>query len=273
MNTGRNPSASITAAGADGLAALRARPSSAVVGLDFDGTLAPIVDDPAAARAQPGAADALARLAPRLGGLAVVTGRPAGVAVEYGGFDGIDGLVVLGQYGRERWESGTLTVPEPPPGVAEARAKLPGVLAAVQAPPEVFVEDKGLALAVHTRRCAEPQVALDRLRSLLAALAERTGLVVEPGRFVLELRPPGMDKGHALRALLAERGAPSAVLFAGDDLGDLAAFDLLDELRADGVPVVKVCSGSTEVAELADRADAVVDGPPGVVAFLDGLLP
>ncbi|POM25631.1 Trehalose-phosphate phosphatase [Actinomadura rubteroloni] len=264
---------SVTSVGADGLDALRSHPSTAVLGLDFDGTLAPIVDDPAAARAHPGAAGALARLAPRLGGLAVITGRPAGIAVEYGGFAGIDGLVVLGQYGRERWESGTLTVPEPPPGVAEARAKIPGILAASGAPPEVFVEDKGLALAVHTRRCAEPQVALDRLRSLLAALAERTGLAVEPGRFVLELRPPGMDKGAALRGFLAERADPSAVLFAGDDLGDLAAFDALDDLRDAGVPVVKVCSGSAEVTELAARADVVVDGPPGVVAFLDGLLP
>jgi trehalose 6-phosphate phosphatase len=271
-----SPSHSLTAAGADGLDALRGDPSRAVLGFDFDGTLAPIVADPAAARAHPGAAPALARLAPRVAALVIVTGRPAAVAVELGGFAGIDGLVVLGQYGRERWESGELTAPEPPPGVAEARAKLPGVLAASGAPAEVYVEDKGLALAVHTRRCAEPQVALDRLRSIVAALAERTGLVVEPGRFVLELRPPGMDKGQALRAFVDERvpagSRPSAVLFAGDDLGDLAAFDAIDRLRAEGVPGVKLCSGSAEVTAIAERADLVVDGPAGVVEFLDGLL-
>ncbi|MFC4056592.1 trehalose-phosphatase [Actinomadura syzygii] len=267
-----NSPRSATAAGTDGLDAIRKAPAAAVLGFDFDGTLAPIVDDPAAARAHPGAAPALARLAPLVGALVIVTGRPAAVAVEYGGFEGIDGLVVLGQYGLERWESGALTEPEPPPGVAEARAKLPGVLAAAGAAPGVFVEDKRHALAVHTRRCAEPEVALERLRSLVAALAERTGLVVEPGRFVLELRPPGMDKGRALRSFLDERGErPSAVLFAGDDLGDLAAFDAIDELRADGVPGVLVCSGSTEVTALADRADLVVDGPPGVVALLEAL--
>ncbi len=263
----------MTAAGAAGLDAIRTAPEGAVLGFDFDGTLAPIVADPAAARAHPRAAEALAGLATRVGAIVVITGRPAAVAVEYGGFAGIDGLVVLGQYGLERWEAGVLTAPEPPPGVSEARAKLPGVLAASGAPAEVFIEDKGRALAVHTRRCAEPQVALERLRSLLAALAERTGLVVEPGRFVLELRPPGMDKGRALRTFLDERGSrPSAVLFAGDDLGDLAAFDAIDALRDEGVPGVTVCSGSTEVTALAERADLVVDGPSGVVDLLGTLL-
>ncbi|MFQ6198729.1 trehalose-phosphatase, partial [Streptomyces sp. NPDC000405] len=79
----------VTEAGRDGLAALLARPERAVVALDFDGTLAPIVPDPERARAHPGAVPALARLAPRLGSVAVVTGRPAGVAVRYGGFAGI----------------------------------------------------------------------------------------------------------------------------------------------------------------------------------------
>ncbi|WP_344591012.1 trehalose-phosphatase [Actinomadura vinacea] len=272
-----NPSHPLTAAGAGGLDALRDDPAGAVLGFDFDGTLAPIVDDPAAARAHPQAAPALARLAPRVAALVVITGRPAAVAVEHGGFEGIDGLVVLGQYGLERWVNGELTAPEPPPGVAEARAKLPEILKASGAPAEVYVEDKGRALAVHTRRCAEPQVALDRLRSLMDALAERTGLVVEPGRFVLELRASGMDKGRALRGFVDEvkpsGSRPSAVLFAGDDLGDLAAFDTIDALRAEGVPGVKVCSGSTEVTALAERADLVVDGPDGVIEFLETLLP
>jgi trehalose 6-phosphate phosphatase len=77
-----------------------------------------------------------------------------------------------------------------------------------------------------------------------------------------------MDKGHALSLFLAERAARS-VLFAGDDLGDLAAFEAV---RASGLPGVTVCSGSAEVAELAERADIVVDGPDGVVALLSELV-
>lgn len=260
-----------TAAGAEGLAAIRKNPGAAVIAVDFDGTIAPIVDDPAAARAHPQAAAVLARLAPRVGAIAIITGRPAALAVELGGFAGVGGLTVLGQYGMERWESGVLTAPEPPPGVAEAREKLPRVLAAAGAPEGTHIEDKGRALAVHTRRAAEPEVALERLRSILVALAERTGLVVEPGRLVLELRPSGMDKGAALRGFVAERPAVSAVLYAGDDLGDLAAFEAVEALRAQGLPGVKVCSGSTEVSELAELADLIVDGPDGVVRLLAGL--
>ena len=256
-----------TPAGAAALAAIKERPAGAVIALDFDGTLAPIVDDPHAARALPDAAGALARLASLVNAVAIITGRPAGAAVEYGGFAEISGLTVLGQYGAERWESGVLHVPEPPPGVAEVRAKLPRILEAAGAPMGTAIEDKGRALAVHTRRTAEPQVAIDRLRGVVAALAERTGLTVEPGRYVLELRPPGMDKGAALRAFVAERGA-KAVLYGGDDLGDLAAYDAVEELRGRGVAGVTVCSSSDEVTELADRADVVVDGPAGVVRLL-----
>ncbi|MGH3387533.1 MAG: trehalose-phosphatase [Actinomadura sp.] len=261
-----------TAAGAEGLAAIRKSPGEAVIALDFDGTLAPIVDDPASARAHPRAASTLARLAPQVGSIVIITGRPAALAVRLGGFDGIDGLTVLGQYGLERWESGALTAPEPPAGVAEAREKLPRVLAAAGAPQGTHIEDKGHALAVHTRRTAEPEVALERLRSILVALAERTGLVVEPGRLVIELRPPGIDKGMALRDFVAARPAVSAVLYAGDDLGDLAAYAAVDALRAAGLPGVKVCSGSAEVTELAEQADLNVDGPDGVVGLLTDLV-
>lgn len=257
-----------TPAGAEGLAAIVAAPGKALVALDFDGTLSPIVDDPANARALEGVPAALAELARHVGKVAVITGRPAAVAVEYGRLAGIKGIVVLGQYGRERWENDVLRTPEPPPGVAEARAKLPRVIEG--APAGVAIEDKGHALAVHTRRAAEPEVALERLRSLVAALAERTGLVVEPGRFVLELRPPGMDKGAALRGLVAELGS-AAVLYAGDDLGDLAAYDAVEALRAEGVPGVMVCSGSDEVTALAERADLVVDGPPGILRMVESL--
>ena len=259
-----------TTDGAAAFTAILEHPREAVIALDFDGTLAPIVDDPAAARAHPDAPAALARLAPRVNAVAIITGRPAALAVEYGGFAQISGLVVLGQYGAERWAAGRLSSPEPPPGVAEVRAKLPRILEAAGAPEGTSIEDKGNALAVHTRRAAEPQVAIDRLRGVVAALAERTGLAVEPGRYVLELRPPGMDKGGALRAFVAERSA-TAVLYAGDDLGDLAAFAAVEEMRGQGVAGVTVCSSSDEVTVLAERADMVVDGPPGVVALLTAL--
>jgi trehalose 6-phosphate phosphatase len=259
-----------SAAGRAGLAALLRAPGAALIGLDFDGTLSPIVADPAAARAYPGAAAALRRLAPLAGTLAVITGRPALSAVEYAGLESVPGIIVLGHYGRQRWEAGELTSPPVPPGLAAAREQLPGILARAGAPEGTWTEDKGDALAVHTRRTAEPARALELLLGPLAALAERTDLVIEPGRLVIELRPAGSDKGLALKNLASQR-IPSATLFCGDDLGDRPAFRAVAELRAAGIPGVTVCAGSAEVSVLADEADLVVDGPAGVVALLDSL--
>ncbi|MFJ8664268.1 trehalose-phosphatase [Streptomyces sp. NPDC093600] len=264
-----------TPAGRDGLAALLARPEKAVVALDFDGTLAEIVPDPEQARAHPGAVPALAALAPRIASIAVVTGRPAGVAVRYGGFAGVPGLehlVVLGHYGAERWDAvtGTVQAAPPHPGVAAVRAELPGFLARVGAWPGTWIEEKGRAVAVHTRRASDPQGAFEALKGPLGDLAARHGLVLEPGRMVLELRPPGMDKGVALAEYVREVGAGS-VLYAGDDLGDLPAYAAVEKLRSDGTPGLLVCSGSAEVTEVSDRADLSVPGPAAVVRFLADL--
>ncbi len=259
-----------TPEGAAGLAAIVADPGHALIALDFDGTLAPIVAEPSAARPHPDVLPALERLATGVGTLAIITGRPAPAAVELGGFAGIPGLIVIGHHGFERWEGGQLTSPPPPPEVAAARARLPGALAAAGAPEGTWVEDKGHALVVHVRRTADPQAALARLTGPMAEFAEQTGLDSKPGRLVIELRPSGIDKGTALTALIAERD-PAAILFAGDDLGDLPAFEAVRAARAAGRKGVAVCSASDEVTALAAHADLVVDGPKEVAALLAAL--
>jgi trehalose 6-phosphate phosphatase len=264
-----------TELGRIGLAALIAEPARAVVAVDFDGTLAPIVADPDDARAHAGAVVALERLAAVVGGVVVVTGRPAAAAVELGGFAEVEGfgrLVVLGHYGLERWDArtGEVTSPPLPPGVQVVRDRLPAVLADAGAPEGTRVEDKHSSLAVHVRRTDDPDAALALLRGPLEALAADADLDLQPGRMVIELRPRGVDKGSALRGYVEEREA-RVVLFAGDDLGDLPAYDAVDALRTEGIAGVKVCSASGEVRELADRADLVVDGPDGVATFLAAL--
>ena len=251
----------------DPLDVLRARLDGAVIALDYDGTLAPIVARPSDAVAAPGAVEVLAALAARVRTLALVTGRPADVVVALGGLVDVPGLVVLGQYGAQRWAGGEVSAPEELPGVAQARDALPALLV----PEGADLEDKGLAVVVHTRRAPDPAGALERLAGPVGELAAATGLEVHPGRFVLELRPPGYDKRSALLSLCEP--LPTAVLFAGDDLGDLPAYDAVDGLRDRGVPAVLVCSGSAEgPAALRERADVVVDGPPGVVELLRSLL-
>ena len=256
--------------GQAGLAALLAEPGRALIAFDFDGTLAPIVPDPADARVLPAALASLRALAPLVGTVAVLTGRPAKIAVEYGSLNRVPGVVVLGHYGRQRWHGGELYSPPAPPGLALARERLPGVLAAAGVAEGVWTEDKTDALAVHTRRASDPAAALEQVRGALLRLADETGLRAEPGRLVIELRPAGADKGIALTEL-ADQRQPSSVLFCGDDLGDLPAFAALRRMRSRGLPALGVCSGSAEVSELAGQADLIVDGPEGVAGLLGAL--
>jgi len=260
-----------TAAGVAALAALLADPARALVALDYDGTLAPFVLDPLAAVPASGAADVLAALAALVGEVALVTGRPADVAASLAGLTTdprLARVAVVGQYGAQRWTGGVLTSAPAAPGIAGLRTRLPSLLA--EAPAGVHVEDKGLALAVHTRPAADPAAALAALAPALTALAAELGLDLVAGSDVLELRSPGPDKGETVRGLGAGR---SAVLYAGDDDGDLPVLAAAQELRAGGVPVVVVCSGRPDgPVALRERADLVVDGPAGVVAALRTLV-
>ncbi|GAA2800388.1 trehalose-phosphatase [Kribbella solani] len=263
-----------TEVGRDGWEAIVTDPASAVISSDFDGVLSPLVEDPARSRPVEGALDALARLARSVNQVAIVTGRPALVATELSGVSGYPGLgrlVVLGHYGLERWDAATgkVTSEPVPAGVTTARDRLPGLLSDAGVP-DAFVEDKNSSLAVHTRRLDDPTGALELLRGPLTALAEETELRLEPGNLVLELRPPGIDKGVAVRHLLESTGARS-ILYAGDDLGDLAAFRAIQEQRATGVRAVLLATRSSNATELIDAADVVVDDPSGAVTVLTAL--
>jgi trehalose 6-phosphate phosphatase len=264
-----------TDAGIVGLAALLEQPDHAMLAFDFDGVLSPIIDDPERAFAHPAVVPVLARLAPRFQALAIVTGRPAEVVVRLGGFADVPalaGLLVVGHYGEERWDArtGEITAPPVAEGVESVRRALPRLLQEWGAPSGTRIEDKGRAVAVHVRQTADPAAAAELLNDRLTALAHDHDLVAQPGRMVLELKPAGMDKGAALRSLVAEVG-PRGVAYTGDDLGDLPAYDAVEELRGEGLAGLLVCSGSTEVTALAERADLVLDGPPGVVTFLEAL--
>jgi trehalose 6-phosphate phosphatase len=261
-----------TAAGRAGLAGVLVDPARALIAVDFDGTLAPIVQRPEDARPAPGAVDALRALADRVGTLAVVTGRAATAAVELGGLTDVAGLVVLGHYGLERWYDGELTTPPPDDAIATARRRLTELVA--EAADGVHIEDKSHSLVVHTRPAADPAGALAVLTPAIETIAAETGLESVPGRMVLELRPRGVDKGAALLALADERG-PASVVYLGDDLGDLPAFAAVAELRTRGVTGLTVASVDPAIddspAVLAERADLVLAGPTAVVTFLAGL--
>jgi trehalose 6-phosphate phosphatase len=247
-----------------------------VVGLDFDGVLSPIVEEPDEAQIHPEAGAVLVDLADVVRAVAVITGRPARQALALGDLDTVGAeigghgkeLFVFGQYGNERWSSTQRRVlsPRPPAGLASFERELPALLRRLGAA-DAHVEEKGLAVAVHTRRLPDPQDARDRLMEPIRALAEQHHLALEPGRNVIEVRSPGMTKGDAVRTLVEEQDA-HGMLFAGDDLGDLDAFEAVAGLREQGRPALLVCSLSDEENALAEHADILVKGPEGVLELL-----
>jgi trehalose 6-phosphate phosphatase len=263
-----------TSAGAQALQAIISSPGDTVVGLDFDGTLAPIVDDPEHAYADRAAVEALGRLAMKVRAVVVITGRPAHTAVRLGGFDSVQGLgtmVVLGQYGVERWnaEGNDYVLPPEPSEIVAVMEQLPGLLAELGLD-EARIEHKGRAVGVHTRTLPDPETAFARLAEPIRALADRHGLRVEPGRQVWEIRAPGVDKGAALRSFVSEVGGRQ-VIFAGDDLGDLPAFDAVRQLRDEGTEGLLICSASYEEDALVKISDVILDGPAGVAGWLTEL--
>jgi len=266
----------VSAAGEERYAALVTHATVVVVGLDFDGTLAPIVEDPDSAHIHAEAPGVLTDLAGVVRAVAVITGRPARQALALGGLDEVGDaigaagreLYLFGQYGNERWSSTNRRVisPRPPAGLATFERELPRVLRSARAA-DAYVEDKGLAVAVHTRRLVDPDEAFDRLVKPVGELAGRHGLTVEPGRQVLEVRSHGMHKGLVVEYLMEHLEA-GGFLFAGDDLGDLEAFEAVLDLRRRGLPTLLVCSASREESALRELADVVVDGPDGVLDLL-----
>lgn len=232
--------------------------------VDFDGTLAAIVDDPARARPLPGIREPLEALAAQCALVAVVSGRPVRFLLDH---VRIPHVVLSGLYGLEAARDGALTEHA---DAAHWRAVVSAVAdrAEREAPPGVGVERKGLSATLHFRLA--PDLG-DWAASWASAAASSSGLSVLPGRQAVELRPPVVaDKGTVVTELAA---GLAAACFIGDDRGDLDAFIALDRLRADaGVVAVKVAVDSDEAPpSLVAAADVTVRGPDGVEQLLRSL--
>jgi trehalose 6-phosphate phosphatase len=237
-------------------------PARSALFVDFDGSLAPIVLDPAAAVPLPQARDVLARLATHLGRVAVVSGRPATFLRDA---LAIDAVSYVGLYGLEQIVGGELVVDERVAPWLDAVARAAD--AADAELPGLRVERKGsTALTVHWRD--QPDRGPEAT-AWAGAAADRFGLDAPlRGRMAVELRPPvPVDKGTTVRELA--RGSRAAA-FAGDDAGDLPAFAALRELAAEGAlehaVTVGVASAESPAEVLA--ADVDVDGPAGLATLL-----
>lgn len=244
--------------------ALRAHPARTAVLLDFDGTLAPIVDDPATSAPLPGTVEALHALRRAYAEVAVVSGRPVAFLAAHLPAD----LTLAGLYGLERLVGGEVVTP---PEAAPWRAIVDDATdrAARELPATVGIEHKGLSLTLHVR--TDPDAAA-LVHAWALAEVDRSGLDLRRARMSVELHPPvSTDKGTVVAELLRQ---VDAACFIGDDVGDVPAFDALDEFAARGGSAVRFVVRSSELdPALAARADALLDGPDAVLSLLRDLKP
>lgn len=239
-----------------------ARVPRLLVALDFDGTLAPLVDEPMAARMSQDARAAVEALAQAPGTtVALVSGRTLRDLRVIAEYDDDSPLLLAGSHGAEQW---------PPPGEAPApvdpllltrRDDLRVRAEAVAADADrAWVEPKEFGFALHTRLVSDAAVARgvqEKIAALMAA--EASDWRRRDGHDILEYAFRAEGKDGAVARLRAQTGA-SAVLFAGDDVTDE---DALRSLQPGDVGV-RVGPGET-------AATVRVTGIPELAALLTRL--
>jgi len=199
--------------------------------LDMDGVLAPLAPTPDAVGPVARRTQVLRRLERRLEGrAAIVSGR---TLAEIDRIADAALAAASGVHGLERRRrDGSIVRGAPAAGVAVA---LEAFQAFAARDPGLIVEDKGVSAGLHYRQApAEAEAAA----ALARRLRDETGLALQPGHMVLELKTPGATKGSAVEAFMAEppfQGATPVML--GDDLTDEAGFEAAARLGGYGVLV------------------------------------
>jgi len=201
--------------------------------IDFDGTLVEIAATPDRIEVAAGLPALLQRVAGRLdGALAVISGRPlADLTRRLAGYAG----AAAGNHGLER-RSATGVVDRPR---ADPTLELvwPVIRQFAALTPGVTIEDKVLAIAIHYR--GRPELA-DTCRRVAerAVLLSENQLMMLAGKMVVELRPRGTDKGHAVQTFLTEpEFQGKRPVFVGDDWTDEAGFAVANRLNGIAIHV------------------------------------
>jgi trehalose 6-phosphate synthase/phosphatase len=230
-----------------------------LVAADFDGTLAPIVENPPDARAVPDAVENLHALSALPGTtVAVVSGRSLADLQTLLGDPG--GLFLIGSHGAER---------RLPPGISPAAPVGPRALTDAEASrlewlrgtldrirrrhPMIRLEPKPVGIAVHLRQTDEADARAVQ-QEITTEIAADPAIRTMYGKKVLELSVVAVDKGAALQALRALTGSTDAV-YLGDDVTDENAFTTLGP-RDLGV---KVGPGDTLARLRVESPTAVAD--------------
>lgn len=221
--------------------------SDALLAFDFDGTLAPIVEEPSAAAMRSKTRHLLAETA-RLYPCAVVSGRPEEDVLRL--LDGVTVWYVIGNRAlhppqdAERWRR---QVERWIPTLSARLAKVDGVV----------LEDKSVSVALHYRKASNHERAHAAILEAVKRLDTAPRII--DGNNVVNLVPPdGPNKGTAIARLRQQIGCAS-VLYVGDDRSDEDVFEL------EGVTGVRV-------GEAESRAGFFVRGQDDVDELLERLI-
>ena len=186
--------------------------SRMLLALDFDGTLAPVVADPARAAMRPSTRRLLRQVA-RAYPCVVISGRARADVLRR--VQGLGVLEVIGNHGIEPGHA-------PAPALPDVQRWVPLLKLRLGRVPGVTIEDKGLSLAVHYRRSREKRAARARILAAAAGLGE---VRLVGGKQVVNVLPPGAHKGLALERVRTRLGCETAV-YVGDDETDEDVFAL-----------------------------------------------
>jgi trehalose 6-phosphate phosphatase len=238
----------------EGSPAAQVPPGELLLVTDFDGTLAEVVPDPAAARAQPETLELLEELALLLADVIVLSSRPPAQLEQ---LVPVPGLRLIGDSG--------LAIPRHAQKEALDRfnAEASRLLESL---PGAWIEVKPASSAIHFRKT---DVTGEEMLRLLRPMVEGARLEAALGRKVIEVHAPKAGKGYALASLLPGEDCAGVICF-GDDENDRSMFDYVSSLEQ---PHMCVGVWSPEApAGLFDRCDLVVPGPSGATKVLREIL-
>jgi len=233
---------------------------------DIDGTISEIAPYPDEAWVSPICREQLAVISRQLELVAAISGR---TAIEARDMIGIDGMVYIGNHGLERWEDGVVKLVEGlrgyPEKVVAARYELRTLLKM----DGIAFEDKGVALAIHYRRCPDRESARRSILETIRASAIAGDFQTVEGKMVVELRPHlRVNKGTAVEALVKGYRLKSGI-YLGDDISDVRAFKVMHQGGIQGLALAVI--GEETPRQVAMEADYTLDGVSDVERFLTWL--
>ena len=234
---------------------------------DVDGTISEIAPSPEEARVSPVCREQLMTLTKLLELVAAISGRPVLEARE---MIGVEGMVYIGNHGLERWEDGTVKfiaeVQEYPAKVMVLLEEL-GDLLALEG---IALENKGVALAIHYRRCPDRELAKRVILEKIATSAIANEFRAVEGRMVVELRPRqvGVNKGTAAKTLVETYDLRGGI-YLGDDISDVDAFSVMHTRGFKGLALGVIDAETPH--DVISEADFTLNGVGDVEHFLKWL--